>query len=131
MTGFRGNAFSLRSVWPALLVLLATGCAQLPPRPEAPLDAAVALGTGTRLDEAIAPAQERYPGQSGFRLVSQGPEAFAVRAHAAGLAGRSVDVQTYIWHGDQTGLALAYPIRCRRAPARSRRWATFSATAGD
>jgi putative cardiolipin synthase len=40
--------------------------------------------------------------------VSQGPEAFAVRAHAAGLAGRSVDVQTYIWHGDQTGLALAY-----------------------
>ena len=102
-----GFAPVLRLSWPVLL-LFAVGCAQLPPRPEAPLDTAVAPGTGTRLDEAIAPAQERHPGQSGFRLVSQGPEAFAVRAHVARIAGRSVDVQTYIWHGDQTGLAMAY-----------------------
>ena len=102
-----GFAPILRLSWPVLL-LLAAGCAQLPPRPAAPLDAAVALGTGTRLDEAIAPAQERHPGQSGFRLVSQGPEAFAVRAAVTRIAGRSVDVQTYIWHGDQTGLTLAY-----------------------
>jgi putative cardiolipin synthase len=107
MTSCPGSAVSLRRAWPVLL-LFAAGCAQLPPRPEAPPEAAVAVGTGTRLDEIIAPAQERYPGQSGFRLVSEGPEAFAVRAHAARLAGRSVDVQTYIWHGDQTGLALAY-----------------------
>jgi putative cardiolipin synthase len=41
-------------------------------------------------------------------LVSQGPEAFAVRAAVTRIAGRSVDVQTYIWHGDQTGLTLAH-----------------------
>lgn len=102
-----GLAPTLRLAW-LVLLLLAAGCAQLPPRPEAPVDSAVAPGGGTTLDAAIAPALERHPGQSGFRLVGQGPEAFAVRAHAARIAGRSVDVQTYIWHGDQTGLALAY-----------------------
>ena len=107
MSSPSGFARILRLAWPVLL-LLAAGCAQLPPRPEAPVDSAVALGTGTRLDDGIAPAQQRHPGQSGFRLVSEGPEAFAVRAHATRIAGRSVDVQTYIWHGDQTGLALAY-----------------------
>jgi len=107
MSSPSGFAPILRLAWPVLL-LFAAGCAQLPPRPEAPVDSAVALGTGTRLDEAIAPAQERHPGQSGFRLVSEGPEAFAVRAAVTRIAGRSVDVQTYIWHGDQTGLALAY-----------------------
>ena len=107
MSSPSGFARILRLAWPVLL-LFAAGCAQLPPRPEAPVDAAVALGTGTRLDDAIAPAQQRHPGQSGFRLVSEGPEAFAVRAAVTRIAGRSVDVQTYIWHGDQTGLALAY-----------------------
>ena len=106
MSSSSGFAPILRLVWPVLL-LFAAGCAQLPPRPEAPVDSAVALGTGTRLDEVIIPAQQRHPGQSGFRLVSQGPEAFALRAAVAGIAGRSVDVQTYIWHGDQTGMALA------------------------
>lgn len=92
--------------WP-LLLLLVTGCAQLPQRPATPVESAIAVGTETELDRLIAPAEERRPGQSGFRLVSDGPEAFAVRAHVSGIAGRSIDVQTYIWHGDQTGLALA------------------------
>ena len=90
---------SLRRAWP-LLLLLAAGCAQLPPRPAAPVESALAVGSGTELDRRIAPEEQRHPGQSAFRLVSEGPEAFAVRAHAARIAGRSVDVQTYIWHGD-------------------------------
>jgi len=97
---------AIRKAWPLLLLLVA-GCAQLPQRPATPAEAAVAVGTGTELDRLIAPAEQRHAGQSGFRLVSDGPEAFAVRAHVARIAGRSIDVQTYIWHGDQTGLALA------------------------
>jgi cardiolipin synthase C len=62
---------------------------------------------GTELDRLIAAGEERRPGESGFRLVSDGPEGFAIRAQSARLAGRSIDVQTYIWNGDTTGLALA------------------------
>jgi putative cardiolipin synthase len=109
MTSSPAIARRLRWAWP-LMLLLATGCAQLPPRPAALAESAVATGTGTEIDRLIAPAEERNPGQSAFRLVSEGPEAFAVRAHVARIAGRSVDVQTYIWHGDQTGFAMAHVL---------------------
>lgn len=90
----------------ALATLLA-GCASLEPRPELPPDAAVSIGSGTALDGLIATAEARHPGESGFRLVREGPEAFAIRAHTAAVAGRSLDVQTYIWHDDLTGSYLA------------------------
>jgi putative cardiolipin synthase len=97
---------ALRRTWP-LLLLLAAGCAQLPPRPALPVETAPPVGTETELDRLVGPAEAGRPGQSGFRLVSEGPEAFAVRAHVARLAGRSIDVQTYIWHGDLTGRTMA------------------------
>ncbi len=93
-----------------LFLVLAAGCAQLPPRPAAVPQTALPVGEGTELDALIAPAEARHPGQSGLRLVSEGPEAFAIRAHVARIAGRSIDVQTYIWHGDQTGLAIAQTL---------------------
>jgi putative cardiolipin synthase len=92
------------------LLLLVAGCAQLPPRPEMPPQMAVPVSTGTELDRLIAAAEERHPGESAFRLVSDGPEGFAIRAHTARIAGRSIDVQTYIWNGDTTGRALAYVL---------------------
>ena len=70
--------------------------------------AAVAPAQGTALDEFIAAPRQAHPGQSGFRLVREGPEAFAIRSHTALVAGRSLDVQTYIWHDDATGAFLAY-----------------------
>jgi putative cardiolipin synthase len=99
----------MRRGWP-LLLLLAAGCAQLPPRPAMPVETAVPVGTGTELDRLTATQEERHPGESGFRLVSDGPEGFAIRALGAHIAGRSIDVQTYIWNGDTTGLALAYVL---------------------
>jgi putative cardiolipin synthase len=67
-------------------------------------------GQETQLDRLIAEAEARHPDQSGFRLVIEGPEAFAIRARTALLAGRSLDVQTYIWHADLTGLYLAHRL---------------------
>ena len=82
-------------------------CASLEPRPALPVETAIPAGTGSALDELIAPREAEWPGQSGFRLVREGPEAFAIRALTAHLAGRSLDVQTYIWHDDLTGSFLA------------------------
>ncbi|MBK6349965.1 MAG: hypothetical protein IPF50_09175 [Proteobacteria bacterium] len=72
------------------------------------------LAQGTVLDDLIGQAEAAHPGQSGFRLVREGPEAFAIRAHTARVAGRSLDVQTYIWHDDAT--AVTSPIACSRPP---------------
>jgi len=86
---------------------LLSACAQLPERPELPLQSAAAPGDAGPLDAVVAAAEARHPGSSAFRLVSEGPEAFAIRAHTARLAARSIDVQTYIWHADLTGRFLA------------------------
>ncbi|MCJ7451654.1 MAG: phospholipase D-like domain-containing protein, partial [Steroidobacteraceae bacterium] len=90
-----------------LFPLLLAACAELPERPELPPQAAVPVGSGTKLDSLIAPAEASHPGQAGFRLVGTGTEAFAIRARTAFVAGRSLDVQTYIWNRDVTGLYVA------------------------
>jgi putative cardiolipin synthase len=94
----------------ALATLVLTGCAQLEPRPELPPQTASAPGSTSELDALIAGPEASHPGQSGFRLVPDGLQAFAIRARTALLAGRSLDVQTYIWHDDQTGMFLAHRI---------------------
>jgi len=59
------------------------------------------------MGKLISDAEAAHPGQSGFRLVAEGMEAFVIRAHSARQAQRSLDVQTYIWHADTTGMFLA------------------------
>jgi putative cardiolipin synthase len=95
-----------RGLAPLALVGLAA-CAQLEPRPDLPVETAIPAGEGSEVDRLIAPAEARHPGESAFRLLNEGPEAFVIRARSAQLAGRSLDVQTYIWHGDLTGAYLA------------------------
>ncbi len=91
----------------ALAAALLGACAQLPPRPPGPDTLAIEPAEGGTLDRHISPAEARHPGQSGFRLVQEGTEAFVVRMQSARHATRSVDVQTYIWHSDATGTYLA------------------------
>ena len=80
------------------------------PSPGQKFPTAVALPPAqeTELDRLIAVPEAAHPGRSGFRLIDHGPEAFAIRARSALLAGRSLDVQTYIWHADTTGMYLAH-----------------------
>jgi len=89
-----------------LTAVALAACTTLEPRPQLPDATAVPVSTGSELDRVIAAAEERHPGQSGFRLVREGPEAFAIRSRTALAAGRSLDVQTYIWHNDATGSFL-------------------------
>ena len=87
-----------------------TGHAGLPERPELPLVVALPTGADSPLDKALIPKLEANPGMSGFRLVPNGVEAFALRAMTARAAGRSLDVQYYIWHNDTTGRLLAHEL---------------------
>ncbi len=90
----------------ALLCLLAA-CSSLEPRPELPLEAALPVADSSTLDSVAGGLEAQHQGESGFRLVKEGAEAFAARVQSARLAQRSLDVQTYIWHTDLTGIYIA------------------------
>lgn len=61
----------------------------------------------TRLwDEQLA----GQPGMSGFRLVADGLEAFALRAMLTRRAEHTLDIQYYIIHSDDTGKLLAHEV---------------------
>jgi putative cardiolipin synthase len=89
-----------------LPAILLAGCAQLPTLPEEADVVASPPSTGGPLAERIGPAEAAHPGESGFRLLSDGSEAFLIRMQSARLATQSLDVQTYIWHADLTGAYL-------------------------
>lgn len=60
----------------------------------------------TELDRELAPLLAEHPGMTGALLVNDGVDAFAARALSAQKAGRSLDLQYYIWHDDLTGRLL-------------------------
>jgi len=98
--------------WMLLLVLpMGLGaCAQLQPRAELPMELATPTSSSTTLDRTFATAEASHPGQSAFRLLVEGTEAFVARMQSARMAERSIDVQTYIWHADLTGRYLAWQL---------------------
>lgn len=83
---------------------------RLPQREDLPDEFAAAPATSGVLAALVAPAIARHPNQSGFRLVSTGTEAYALRTFSAQAATRSLDIQTYIWHADLTGKLLARQV---------------------
>ena len=96
----------MRGAWLLGLMLLAS-CAPLPPRPDLPDVMSLPPATQGAIADLVRPSEARHPGQAGFRLVSTGTEAYALRAYSALNARQSLDIQTYIWHNDLTGKLLA------------------------
>jgi putative cardiolipin synthase len=82
-------------------------CSRLQPRPELPEQIAIGTGEDATLDHATAALEAQHPGQSAFRLITEGSEAFVTRMQSARVATRSLDIQTYIWHADLTGVYFA------------------------
>lgn len=78
-----------------------------PPATAAPGYALALQPLQTKIDRELAPLLAAHPDQTGVVLVSDGVDAFAMRALAARKAGRSLDLQYYIWHDDMTGRLLA------------------------
>ena len=98
---------AIRTIYALLFSLVLSACA-LPPMPERPASEALdAKQTAqTSLGKAIAPQLLKHPGQSGIHPLSDPLDAFAARMLLARGAERSLDVQYYIWRGDQTGTLL-------------------------
>lgn len=60
----------------------------------------------TGIDQVLAPLVAAHGGRAGVMVLPDNAEAFAVRAMTARRAGRSLDLQYYIWHPDFTGNLL-------------------------
>ncbi|UNK48704.1 phospholipase D family protein [Lysobacter sp. S4-A87] len=98
----------------ALLVLLAAvGGALLltnhlaPPATGRPGHALPLQPAQTAIDRELAPLLAANPGKTGAIFLTDGVDAFAARAISARKAGRSLDLQYFIWHNDLTGRLLA------------------------
>lgn len=69
--------------------------------------------TGTapsKLRQSIRPFIVAHPRESGLHALPSGPDALAARLALAGFAERSLDVQYYIWHSDQSGKRLIHEL---------------------
>ena len=88
------------------LALLITGCVGLPSLDGRTETIALLDTQSTRLGRSLAPLAAANPGKSGIYALAEPRGAFAARALLAAVAERSLDVQYYLWHGDQTGYLL-------------------------
>lgn len=81
-----------------------------PPATGKPSVALAPQADATALDRELAPLLAAHPGQTGALLVNDGVDAFAARALSAQRAGRSLDLQYYIWHDDLAGRLLGREV---------------------
>ena len=95
-----------RAVGAAALALLVAACASLPSLEGRSPTFALTDSAGISLARAIGPALTANPGKSGIHALPAPTDAFAARVLLAAAAERSLDIQYYIWHGDQTGYLL-------------------------
>ena len=89
--------------WLLLLLTGLTACAGLPEAPPRPASHAFTDTQDTALARSVAPLLQAHPGQDGFILLENGLDAFVARAALAEYAGRSIDVQYYLYHNDEVG----------------------------
>jgi len=64
----------------------------------------------TLIDRQLQPMLAEHPGQSGAVYLSDGLEAYAARSVITRQAGRSLDLQYYMWHDDMLGHLLANDV---------------------
>jgi len=96
----------------ATLLVLGTGCATGPVRDDAPKSHAVSplQGRDSALGRHLTDGLARNPGNSGFRLLDTGEDAFLARVLLADAAEHSIDMQYYIWEGDRSSRRLGERI---------------------
>jgi putative cardiolipin synthase len=104
--GARTTGLLPRFLVPGLLLLLASGCATLQKTPPTP-SFAYEHPDATRLGRALAPTQQRHPGESGFGILEYGLESLVARAALADAADQTIDAQYYIYDSDEAGSILA------------------------
>jgi len=90
---------------PACCATLLAGCAALPPGHDFPRPPSPALTQppSAALVQPFAATARSHPAESGFRLFSKGVDGLLLRLELIAQARSSLDLQYYIFHGDESG----------------------------
>ncbi|MBS0368181.1 MAG: phospholipase D family protein [Proteobacteria bacterium] len=90
------------------MIVLLAGCTTLPPGSDFPRDVSSALPhpEETRLGRQFSVAAHQHDGDSGFRIIPVGADGFLVRMQMINAAERTLDLQYFIFRGDETGRLL-------------------------
>jgi putative cardiolipin synthase len=96
----------------ALFVAALDGCAMLPPGSDFPrtVSMALPLAETTRLGQQFAAASREHGGYSGYRIIPVGADGFLMRMQMIDAAQRSLDLQYFIFRGDETGKLLTEAV---------------------
>jgi putative cardiolipin synthase len=91
-----------------LVAIVLASCSSLPPGADYPRTPSVALGDPeqTSLGNRFALAARTHDGNSAYRIISVGVDGFLIRAQMIAMAERTLDLQYYIFRGDETGRLL-------------------------
>ncbi len=106
MTRIRLTLLSL-----AAAAQLLSGCARLPARADFGVSHALTDTADTTLGRTLVPLAAAHPGASGIFPLRDAGDAFAARLQLARAAERSIDLQYYIWHDDDSGRMLFDALR--------------------
>nr|WP_173819703.1 phospholipase D family protein [Paraburkholderia piptadeniae] len=98
----------MRAVALMVTATLLAACATRPPASafDRPVTHALPTTDSTPLSSALASPEREHPGQSGFRVLSNGTEALQMRIALARAATKTLDMQYYIAEEDTTGKLL-------------------------
>ncbi len=94
--------------WLLAVALLLAGCASLPPGADYAKTPSVALAAPetTQLGRQFVALARGHDGQSGFRIIPVGADGFLLRMQMINAAERALDLQYFIFRGDDTGRLL-------------------------
>jgi len=98
--------FSGASAWLLAIALGFAGCAPLPPLAGRTASYALQDTATTPLGLAVAPEAAEHPGLTGIEPIADGRVALGMRLALLRAATRSIDIQTFIWHADNSGTLL-------------------------
>lgn len=96
----------------AVAALLCTACTTLPPGHDYPRPPAPPLTQppSPALTQPVATAASDHPHESAFRMFSVGVDGLLLRLELIEQARRSLDLQYYIFHGDETGRLVTHAL---------------------
>ena len=104
----RQGVAATRTAAAALIVALLGGCASIPPGSDFPKSASAALSNPeeTVLGRKFGDSKTEHGSSSAFRIIPVGADGFLIRMQMIMAAERTIDLQYYIFRGDDTGRML-------------------------
>lgn len=95
-----------------LFGIILSGCASLPPGADFPKrpSSAIPHPEATRLGRQFIQESAQHEGHSGFRILAVGADGFLARMQMINAAQRTLDLQYFIFRGDDTGRLLTEAV---------------------